>query len=130
VAHDNFHAYWSPTGRQIVWTHTEAFPLAKGGQRWEMLLGDFSVRGGVPSLNNVRVVGRPYGVYETQPWAPDGTGFLFSGTPGRPTTCRGGSGRRPTPRRLSPIPATVRTPPACRRWSCPTCPNGSVSLGS
>jgi len=75
--YDNFHAYWSPNGRQVVWTHTEAHPLADGGQTWEMLLGDFSVRRGRPSLRNVRVVGRPYGVYETQPWAPDGSGFLF-----------------------------------------------------
>jgi Tol biopolymer transport system component len=43
VPYDNFHAYWSPDGRQIVWTHTEANPLSAGGQTWEMLLGDFSV---------------------------------------------------------------------------------------
>ena len=42
-----------------------------------MLLGDFVVEGGVPALKNVVVVGQPYGVYETQPWAPDGSGFLF-----------------------------------------------------
>ena len=77
VPYDNFHAYWSPNGRQVVWTHTEARPLSRGGQTWEMLLGDFTVSHGVPSLRNVRVVGRPYGVYETQPWAPDGSGFLF-----------------------------------------------------
>jgi hypothetical protein len=82
VPYDNFHAYWSPDGRQVVWTHTEAYPLAQGGQRWEMLLGDFRVSHGVPSLRNVRVVGRPYGVYETQPWAPDGSGFLFSAAGG------------------------------------------------
>ena len=75
--YDNFHAYWSPDGRQIVWTHTEAAPLGSGGQTWEMLLGDFSVAHGVPSLTGVRVVGRPYGAYETQPWSPDGKGFLF-----------------------------------------------------
>jgi hypothetical protein len=82
VPYDNFHAYWSPNGKQIVWTHTEANPLSDGGQTWEMLLGDFTVKQGVPSLLNVRVVGKPYGVYETQPWAPDGSGFLFSAAGG------------------------------------------------
>jgi hypothetical protein len=82
VPYDNFHAYWSPDGKQIVWTHTEADPLSNGGQTWEMLLGDFVVKDGVPSLQNVQVVGRPYGVYETQPWAPDGSGFLFSAAGG------------------------------------------------
>lgn len=82
VPYDNFHAYWSPNGDQIVWTHTEANPLSKGGQTWEMLLGNFTVANGVPSLQNVRVVGKPYGVYETQPWAPDGSGFLFSAAGG------------------------------------------------
>jgi len=77
IPYDNFHAYWSPNGRQIVWTHTEANPLSEGGQTWEMLIGDFTVSDGVPSLQNVQVVGKPYGVYETQPWAPDGSGFLF-----------------------------------------------------
>ena len=82
VPYDNFHAYWSPNGEQIVWTHTEAGPLSAGGQAWEMLVGDFSVANGVPALRNVQVVGRPYGVYETQPWAPDGSGFLFSAAGG------------------------------------------------
>ena len=75
--YDNFHAYWSPDGRHVVWTHTEANALPSGGQTWEMLLGDFTVAHGVPSLEQVRVVGPPYGVYETQPWSPDGQGFLF-----------------------------------------------------
>jgi Tol biopolymer transport system component len=82
VPYDNFHAYWSPNGDQIAWTHTEANPLSDGGQAWEMMVGDFAVEGGVPSLQNVRVVGKPYGVYETQPWAPDGSGFLFSAAGG------------------------------------------------
>ncbi len=82
VPYDNFHAYWSPNGRQIVWTHTEAYPLSQGGQTWEMLIGTFIVKHGVPSLRNVQVVGKPYGVYETQPWAPDGSGFLFSAAGG------------------------------------------------
>lgn len=75
--YDNFHAYWSPDGRHIIWTHAEANALSNGGQTWEMLLGDFTVKHGVPALKKVRVVGPPYGAYETQPWSPDGKGFLF-----------------------------------------------------
>ncbi len=41
------------------------------------MLGNFTVRHGLPSLTDVRVVGPPYGSYETQPWSPDGKGFLF-----------------------------------------------------
>jgi WD40-like Beta Propeller Repeat len=82
VPYDNFHAYFSPNGRQIVWTHTEANPLPAGGEIWSILLGDFRVKNGRPSLRNVRVVGKPYGAYETQPWSPDGKGFLFSAAGG------------------------------------------------
>ena len=77
VPYDNFHAYWSPNGRQIIWTHTEAGPLSAGGQTWSILLGDFIVKNGRPELSDVRVVAKPYGAYETQPWSPDGRGFLF-----------------------------------------------------
>ena len=77
VPYDNFHAYWSPNGRHVIWTHTEANPLAEGGQTWSIMLGDFDVKNGRPALENVRVVGKPYGAYETQPWSPDGKGFLF-----------------------------------------------------
>ena len=62
-----------------MWTRTEAYPLPEGGQRWEIMLGDFvSPRRGTPHLAHVRVVGPAYGVYETQHWAPDGSGFLFT----------------------------------------------------
>ena len=75
--YDNFHAYWSPNGKHVVWTHLEADGLP-GGEKWEILVGDFTVNFlGVPSLTNVRVVGLPFGAYETQPWSPDGSGFLF-----------------------------------------------------
>ena len=40
------------------------------------------MKNGRPSLRNVRVVGKPYGAYETQPWSPDGKGFLFSAAGG------------------------------------------------
>jgi Tol biopolymer transport system component len=79
VAYDNYHAYWSPDGRHLIWTRTEAYPLSEGGQRWEMLLGDFvAPQRGAPHLTHVRVVGPAFGVYETQAWAPDGSGFLFT----------------------------------------------------
>jgi hypothetical protein len=80
--YDNFHAYWSPDGNRIVWTHLEATPLP-GGQKWEIMVGDFKVIGGVPSLQNVTVVGLPYGAYETQPWSPDNLGFIFFASGGR-----------------------------------------------
>ncbi len=79
IPYDNYHAYWSPDGRHLVWTRTEAYPLPEGGQRWEIMLADFvSARRGRPHLAHVRVVGPAYGVYETQHWAPDGSGFLFT----------------------------------------------------
>jgi hypothetical protein len=79
IAYDNYHPYWSPNGRQIVWTRTRAYPLDKGGQKWEILLADFvAPKHGKPHLANARVVGPAFGVYETQHWAPDGSGFLFT----------------------------------------------------
>ncbi len=79
IPYDNYHAYWSPDGRHLVWTRTEAFPLSAGGQRWEILLADFvDPAHGRPHLAHVRVVGPAFGVYETQAWAPDGSGFLFT----------------------------------------------------
>lgn len=77
VPYDNFHAYWSPDGKQIIWTHTEANPLSQGGQTWSILLADFVMRHGRPALVDVRVVAKPFGAYETQPWSPDGKGFLL-----------------------------------------------------
>jgi len=79
VPYDNYHSYWSPDGRHIAWTRAEAYPLSEGGERWEMMLADFVVpKTGTPHLSNVRVVGPAFGVYETQHWAPDGSGFLFT----------------------------------------------------
>ena len=82
VPYDNFHAYWSPNGKEVAWTHTEANSLSAGGQTWSIMVGDFALRNDVPSLTHVQVVGKPYGVYETQPWSPDGSGFLFSAAGG------------------------------------------------
>ncbi len=79
IPYDNYHPYWSPDGRHLVWVRTEAYPLTQGGQRWEIMLADFvAPKGGAPRLRDVRVVGPAFGVYETQQWAPDGSGFLFT----------------------------------------------------
>jgi Tol biopolymer transport system component len=60
VPYDNYHAYWSPDGRHLIWTRTEAYPLSQGGQRWEIMLADFvAPAGGKPRLVRVRVVGPP-----------------------------------------------------------------------
>jgi Tol biopolymer transport system component len=79
VPYDNYHPYWSPDGRHVSWTRTRAYPLAQGGQKWEIMLADFvAPKRGKPHLSHVRVVGPAFGVYETQHWAPDGSGFLFT----------------------------------------------------
>lgn len=79
VPYDNYHVYWSPDGRHLIWTRVEAYPLSQGGERWEILLADFVAPAHRrPHLAQVRVVGPAFGVYETQAWAPDGSGFLFT----------------------------------------------------
>ncbi len=79
VPYDNYHPYWSPDGRHLVWVRTEAYPLRQGGQRWQIMFADFiAPKHGSPRLANIRVVGPTFGVYETQQWAPDGSGFLFT----------------------------------------------------
>lgn len=79
IPYDTLHPYWSPDGTHLIWTRTVARPLSQGGQTWEIMLADFvAPEGGEPQLTSVRVVGPAFGVYETQQWAPDGSGFLFS----------------------------------------------------
>lgn len=78
--YDNYHPYWSPDGRQLIWTHVAYGSRAQGGTRWTILLSTFGVdRGGNPHLSDVTVVA-PGGdnAYETQVWAPDGSGVLFT----------------------------------------------------
>jgi Tol biopolymer transport system component len=78
---DDYHAYWSPDGKRIVWAHFNGNFINGGGQaRWDIRVADFTVDGkGNPSLTNVRVVRPANGHwYETQWWAPDGSGFLYT----------------------------------------------------
>ncbi len=78
--YDNYHPAWSPDGLQLVWTHLDFLPQAQGGTQWTMLVADFTVGAdGRPALSAPEVVG-PAGntAYETQRWAPDGSGFLYT----------------------------------------------------
>jgi hypothetical protein len=80
VPFDNYHPAWSPDGRHLVWTHVGFADLAAGGTQWTMLVADFAPRRGrTPVLTNLRVVGPATDTgYETQVWAPDGSGFLYT----------------------------------------------------
>ena len=78
---DDYHAYWSPDGNQLVWAHLNWNFVDDNGQgRWDVRVADFVDDGtGHPRLANVRVVRPANGhYYETQWWAPDGSGFLYT----------------------------------------------------
>ena len=80
VPYDNYHPYWSPNGKQLIWTHVEYNSQAQGGTQWTILLANFTVDStGTPHLGEVTVVA-PGGdnAYETQVWAPDGSGILYT----------------------------------------------------
>jgi Tol biopolymer transport system component len=77
---DNFHAYVSPDGTRVAWTHID-WALHQGGTgEWDVRVADLVFGAdGTPRLENVRVVLPPAGAfYETQHWAPDGSGFLVT----------------------------------------------------
>ncbi len=77
---DNFHAYFSPNGRRIVWTHID-WDIHQGGRGlWDVRVARYvNDRKGGPRLEDIRVVRPANGhFYETQWWSPDGRGFLYT----------------------------------------------------
>jgi len=80
--HDNFHAYWSPDGRYIAWTALSWNRDEGGNGRSEIRVARFDPRGpSGPRLVDEHVVRPGNGHwYETQWWAPDGSGFLYTET--------------------------------------------------
>lgn len=77
--HDNFHAYWSPDGRYLVWTALDWNTEDGGNGRSDVKVARFDPSG--PRLVDVHSVRPGNGHwYETQWWAPDGSGFLYTET--------------------------------------------------
>jgi Tol biopolymer transport system component len=78
---DAYHAYWSPDGKRLVWAHLNWNFITKFGRgHWDVRVADFVVgEDGTPRIENVQVVRPANGhYYETQWWAPDGSGFLYT----------------------------------------------------
>ena len=80
--HDNFHAYWSPDGQYIVWTALNWNPDDGGNGKSDVRVARFDPEGpNGPRLVGEHVVRPGNGHwYETQWWAPDGSGFLYTET--------------------------------------------------
>jgi hypothetical protein len=80
--HDNFHAYWSPNGRHIVWTALSWNAEEGGNGKSDIRVARFDPDGpDGPRLVGEHVVRPGNGHwYETQWWAPDGSGFLYTET--------------------------------------------------
>ncbi|MCA1832965.1 MAG: TolB family protein [Actinomycetota bacterium] len=78
---DDYHAYWSPDGKHLVWAHLNwNFVTNDGRGHWDVRVARF-VDDGVnpPRLEDTTVVRPANGhYYETQWWAPDGSGFLYT----------------------------------------------------
>lgn len=89
LAFDNYHPAFSPDGTQLTWTHVSYGAEAAGGTRWTILLADLDLSHGSPRLVHVRTIA-PAGntAYETQEWAPDGSGLLYTSLAG--TSARSG----------------------------------------
>jgi Tol biopolymer transport system component len=84
-AFDDYHAYWSPNGDEVVWTHLDwNFVNGHGQGKWDVDVANFVVSPtGVPALTDIRTVRPANGSwYETQWWAPNGSGFLYTQTAG------------------------------------------------
>src|SRR4051794_21018598 len=78
---DDYHAYWSPDSKQIEWAHLNWNFVTDGGDgKWDVRVADFVDDGtSAPHLANETVVRPANGhYYETQWWAPDGSGFLYT----------------------------------------------------
>jgi hypothetical protein len=80
--HDNFHAYWSPDGRHIVWTALNWNADEGGDGKSDVRVARFDPHGpSGPRLVGEHAVRPGNGHwYETQWWAPDGSGFLYTET--------------------------------------------------
>jgi hypothetical protein len=78
--HDNFHAYWSPNGKFIAWTALNWDPNdPEANGKSDIRVARFDPSG--PRLVDEHVVRPGNGHwYETQWWAPDGSGFLYTET--------------------------------------------------
>ena len=79
---DHFHAYWSPDGEHIVWTALSWNAAEGGNGKSDVRVARFDARGPQgPRLVDEHVVRPANGHwYETQWWAPDGSGFLYTET--------------------------------------------------
>ncbi|HJQ85503.1 MAG TPA: hypothetical protein VKA21_15555 [Candidatus Binatia bacterium] len=79
---DDFHAYWSPNGRWIVWTALNWNPDEGGNGKSDVRVARFDPDGpDGPRLLDEHAVRPANGHwYETQWWAPDGSGFLYTET--------------------------------------------------
>jgi Tol biopolymer transport system component len=83
--HDNFHAYWSPDGKWIVWTQLNWNAVTENGNGdSDVRVARFRTNGPKgPRLTGEHVVRPANGHwYETQWWAPDGSGFLYTESTG------------------------------------------------
>lgn len=80
--HDNFHAYWSPDGAYIAWTALNWNAAEGGTGKSEIRVARFDPHGpNGPRLVGEHVVRPGNGHwYETQWWAPDGSGLLYTET--------------------------------------------------
>ncbi|MEO8601240.1 MAG: hypothetical protein ABI629_01550 [bacterium] len=79
---ENFHAYWSPDGQHIVWTALSWNSASGGNGKSDVRVARFESDGpDGPRLAGEHVVRPGKGHwYETQWWAPDGSGFLYTET--------------------------------------------------